>query len=204
MIKMPGERVEKDWLSRLEDELGKKEKQVLKDSSMTTGKKSELNQKILTDLWLTWVRFNKQDIHFTIDPPPNKWLEFTSYPDKFTLRNDFFFETVNNITFRDTAKEIERLGDSLKIVYKKEETESINVIFEYSEGEKYDRYTGWHRYFTQYILYESPLKEVKLEEIENIFLSVMAKWYESQLRRDREVILKEIKENYKKGETFIE
>ncbi len=201
---MSGEQEQKDWFARLEEELGKKEKQVMKDSSMTTGKKAEINKKILTDLWLTWVRFNKQDIHFTIDPPPNKWLEFTTYPDKFTLRNDFFFENVNNIAFRDTAKEIERLGDSLKIIYTKDEQEKISAIFEFSEGEKYDRYTGWHRYFTQYILYDSPIKEAKLEDLENVLLNVIAKWYESQLRRDRDVILKEIKENYKKGETFIE
>jgi hypothetical protein len=195
---------QKDWFSKLDEELLKKEKQVLKDSSMTTGKKSEMNKKILTDLWQTWVRFNNQNIHFTIDPPPNKWLEFSSYPDKYQLRNDFFFENVNNITFRDTAKEIERVGDSLKFIYKRDENESVSVIFEFSEGEKYDRYTGWHRYFTQYILYESSLKAAKLEEIESILLSVLAKWYESQLRRDRDLIINEVKENYKKGETFIE
>jgi len=96
------------------------------------------------------------------------------------------------------------LGDSLKIIYKKDDQERISLIFEFSEGEKYDRYTGWHRYFTQYILYDKPIREAKLEEIENILLDVIAKWYESQLRRDRDVILKYIKENYKKGETFIE
>ncbi len=56
---MSGEQEQKDWFARLEEELGKKEKQVMKDSSMTTGKKAEINKKILTDLWLTWVRFNK-------------------------------------------------------------------------------------------------------------------------------------------------
>ncbi|MGC8645863.1 MAG: hypothetical protein ACP5UO_06395 [Thermoplasmata archaeon] len=199
---MPGTE-EKDWFSKLDEQLAKKEKEVLKESSLTTGKKSEFNKKILTDLWQTWVRFNKQNIHFTIDPPPSKWLEFTSYPDKFQLSNDFFFENVSNISFRDTAGDKERVGDSLKIIYKKEENESVSVLFEFSEGEKYDRYTGWHRYFTQYILYESPLKNAKIEEIENVLLDVIAKWYESQLRRDRNVIIEEIKKNYKKGETFI-
>lgn len=195
---------EKDWFSKLDAELLKKEKQVLKDSSMTTGKKADLNKRILTDLWQTWVRFNAQNIHFTIDPPPNKWLEFSNYPDKYHLRNDFFFENVSNITFRDTAKEIERVGDSLKFIYKKNETERISVMFEFSEGEKYDRYTGWHRYFTQYVLYESSLRSAKIEEIEEILLALMAKWYESQLRRDRQLIIEEVKANYNKGETFIE
>jgi len=199
---MPGTE-EKDWFSKLDEQLAKKEKEVLKESSLTTGKKSELNKKILTDLWQTWVRFNMQNIHFTIDPPPNKWLEFTSYPDKFQLSNDFFFENVSHISFRDTAGDKERVGDSLKIIYKNEENETISVLFEFSEGEKYDRYTGWHRYFTQYILYESPLKSAKLEEVENVLLDVITKWYESQLRRDRNVIIEDIKKNYKKGETFI-
>lgn len=193
-----------DWFQKLEKELQKKEEEVLRDNSMTTGKKAEINKKLLTDLWVTWVRFNKQDIHFTIEPAPNKWLEFTSYPDKFELRNDFFFENVNNIVFRDTATDIERLGDSLKIIYKKEEQERINVLFEFSEGEKYDRYTGWHRYFTQYILYEKSIREADLKEIENVLLNVISKWYESQLRRDRDVIIQYIKENFKKGETFVE
>ncbi len=193
-----------DWFQKLEKELQKKEQEVLKDNSMTTGKKAEINKRLLTNLWVTWVRFNKQDIHFTIEPAPNKWLEFTAYPDKFQLRDDFFFENVNNIVFRDTARDIERLGDSLKVIYKKDEQERINLIFEFSEGEKYDRYTGWHRYFTQYILYDKPVKEASQEEIDNILLNVVAKWYESQLRRDREVILQYIKENFKKGETFVE
>lgn len=195
---------EKDWFSKLDEQLTKKEKEVMKDSSLTTGKKSEFNKKILTDLWQTWVRFNKQNIHFTIDPPPNKWLEFSNYPEKFQLSKDFFFENVNNITFRDTAGEMERLGDSLKIIYKKAESESVSALFEFSEGEKYDRYTGWHRYFTQYILYESPMKSAKVGEIEEVLLGVMTKWYESQLRRNRDLIIEEIKGNYKKGETFIE
>jgi hypothetical protein len=195
---------EKDWFSKLDEQLTKKEKEVLKDSSLTTGKKSDFNKKILTDLWQTWVRFNKQNIHFTIDPPPNKWLEFSNYPEKFQLSNDFFFENVSSITFRDTAGEKERLGDSLKIIYKKEEDEEISVLFEFSEGEKYDRYTGWHRYFTQYILYESPMKNAKIGELEEVLLNVMTKWYESQLRRNRDFIIEEIKGNYKKGETFIE
>ncbi|MEM0127268.1 MAG: hypothetical protein QXW29_04550 [Thermoplasmatales archaeon] len=199
---MPGTE-EKDWFSKLDEQLAKKEKEVLKDSSLTTGKKSEFNKKILSDLWQTWVRFNKQNIHFTIDPPPNKWLEFTSYPEKFNLSGDFSFENVSNITFRDTAGDKERVGDSLKIIYKKEENEGIAVIFEFSEGEKYDRYTGLHRYFTQYILYESPLKTAKIEEIEGVLLDILTKWYESQLRRDRNVIIDDVKKNYKKGETFI-
>ncbi|MEL9914608.1 MAG: hypothetical protein QW078_01190 [Thermoplasmatales archaeon] len=199
---MPGTE-EKDWFSKLDEQLAKKEKEVLKDSSLTTGKKSEFNKKILSDLWQTWVRFNKQNIHFTIDPPPSKWLEFTSYPEKFNLSGDFSFENVSNITFRDTAGDKERVGDSLKIIYKKEENEGIAVIFEFSEGEKYDRYTGWHRYFTQYILYESPLKTAKIEEIEGVLLDILTKWYESQLRRDRNVIIDDVKKNYKKGETFI-
>ncbi len=195
---------QKDWFSKLDEQLAKKEKEVMKDSSLTTGKKSEFNKKLLIDLWQTWVRFNKQNIHFTIDPPPNKWLEFTTYPDKFQLRNDFLFENVSNITFRDTAGQMERVGDSLKIIYKKEENERVSLLFEFSEGEKYDRYTGWHRYFTQFILYESPMKTAKVEEIEEVLLAVMTKWYESQLRRNRELIIDEIKRNYKKGETFIE
>ncbi|MEM0130478.1 MAG: hypothetical protein QW100_02915 [Thermoplasmatales archaeon] len=199
---MPGTE-EKDWFSKLDEQLAKKEKEVLKDSSLTTGKKSEFNKKILSDLWQTWVRFNKQNIHFTIDPPPNKWLEFTSYPEKFNLSRDFTFENVSNIAFRDTAGDRERAGDSLKIIYKKEENESITILFEFSEGEKYDRYTGWHRYFTQYVLYEAPLKTAKIEEIEGVLLDILTKWYESQLRRDRNVIIDDVKKNYKKGETFI-
>ncbi|MEM0140507.1 MAG: hypothetical protein QXN66_00490 [Thermoplasmatales archaeon] len=199
---MPGTE-EKDWFSKLDEQLARKEKEVLKDSSLTTGKKSEFNRKILSDLWQTWVRFNRQNIHFTIDPPPNKWLEFTSYPEKFQLSGDFLFENVSNITFRDTAGDRERVGDSLKVIYRKEENEGITILFEFSEGEKYDRYTGWHRYFTQYLLYESSLKTAKIDEVENVLLDVLTKWYESQLRRDRNVIIEEIKKNYKKGETFI-
>jgi hypothetical protein len=201
---MPATEQPKDWFSKLDEQLTKKEKEVMKESSLTTGKKSEMNKRILTDLWQTWVRFNKQNIHFTIDPPPNKWLEFTSYPEKFQLSNDFFFENASNISFKDTAGEVERVGDALKIIYKKEENESISVLFEFSEGEKYDRYTGWHRYFTQYILYESPMKAAKVEELEEVLLNVISKWYESQLRRNRDIIIDDIKSNYKKGETFIE
>jgi hypothetical protein len=201
---MPATEQPKDWFSKLDEQLTKKEKEVMKDSSRTVGKKSEFNKKILTDLWQTWVRFNKQNIHFTIDPAPNKWLEFTSYPENFQLSKDFGFENVSNITFKDTAAEVERVGDALKIIYKKEENESISAMFEFSEGEKYDRYTGWHRYITQHILYESTMKEAKVEELEEVLLNVIAKWYESQLRRSRDLIIDEIKGNYKKGETFIE
>ena len=76
------------------------------------------------------------------------------------------------------------------------------MVFEFCEGEHYYKYAGWKRTYAQYILYESPADEVDMESLHEILGTVVMQWYESHLRKDRNIILDVIKDDFEKGNTF--
>ena len=198
------EKVE-NWYEKLESELEKKREEVIKTISTEREKKKELNMNLIEDFWRIWLQFNKINVHFRMDPPHSEWGRFIVFPDKWELREDFDFSSITEIALVDLTRDQNRTGDSIKVTYyATEEGERIKMIFEFFEGEEYYKYSGWKRIYSQYILYEAPVKDADINEIHKILKEVIAYWFESHLRRKRDIILNYIRENYKKGASFTE
>jgi len=78
------------------------------------------------------------------------------------------------------------------------------MIFEFCEGEHYYKYAGWKRIFSQYVLLDTPVLKFDEKKYHEVLGDVIKTWYESHLRRDREIVLKHIRDKYEKGETFTQ
>ncbi len=195
-----------DWFEKLQSELEKKKEEILKDISTESEKRAELNKNIIEDFWKVWIQFNNINVHFKMEPPHDRWVAyFEEFPTKWVIRKDFDFSRVWEISLVDISREQNRVGDSLKVLYyNTDEGEKLRMIFEFSEGEKYDKYSGWKRIYSQYILYEAPLKNASIDKIREILLKIIPVWYESHLKGDRNIIIDYVKKNFPKGATFTD
>jgi hypothetical protein len=77
-------------------------------------------------------------------------------------------------------------------------------VFEYCEGEHYYKYSGWKRIFTQRVLYDSTVNSVSLDKMHKALADIVSVWYESHLRRNRDLLIEHVKDKYDKGETFTQ
>lgn len=204
---MPMKKEYKEWFDELEEILNKKKEEIKREYSVQYEKKAELNKELLQDFWKIWIRFNDENIHFKMEPHANSWAKFinNNYPYEWVLREDFNFAAVDQISLTDTTRDQNRAGDSIRIIYHTgEEGEMLRIIFEFCEGEKYYKYSGWKRIYSQYILYEASVKDANLDEMRKVLKDVIARWYESHLRRKREIIINYVKDTFKKGTSFTE
>ncbi len=78
----------------------------------------------------------------------------------------------------------------------------LRVTFEYCEGEHYYKYSGWKRIWTVHTLYEQPLDHANVDDLHRLFADLVRTWYESHLRRNRDVLIKYLKQTFEKIETF--
>ena len=78
------------------------------------------------------------------------------------------------------------------------------MVFEYCEGEHYYKYAGWKRVFGQFVIIDSALNDVDMDDVHDKLGEVVKAWYESHLRRNRDVLISYLKSNFEKGETFAE
>ncbi|MDD1773605.1 MAG: hypothetical protein LUQ14_03155, partial [Methanomassiliicoccales archaeon] len=74
----------------------------------------------------------------------------------------------------------------------------------YCEGEHYYKYSGWKRIFGQFVIFDSPLVKLDMGKLHEKLGDVVKSWYESHLRRNRDILIKHLKDNYERGETFTE
>ncbi len=195
-----------DWFEKLQSELEKKREEVIKTISTESEKKRDLNRAIIEDFWKIWIQFNNINVHFRMEPSHDKWVShFEVFPDKWVVKEDFDFASVREISLVDITRDQNRVGDSLKVIYyNSDEGEKIRMIFEFSEGEKYYKYSGWKRIYSQYILYDELVKKASIDKIREILLKVIPVWYESHLKGDRSIIIDFIKNNFVKGPTFTD
>ena len=194
-----------DWFEALDAELQKKTDQIVKDMVQTDKKRENLTKELLKDLWRIWLRFNRINVPFRIEPDQYSFLKFISYPNDWEMKgeDEFDYGSLNSMALIDVTPTENRTGDALKIIYYDKGGEKyIKMIFEFCEGEHYYKYAGWKRIFVQYILYDVPVKKAKLEDMHNILGDVIKAWYESHLRRNRDIILDHIRSKYVKGEEF--
>jgi hypothetical protein len=195
-----------DWFEKLAGELEKKKEEVMKDISTESEKRIELNRNLIEDFWRIWIQFNKINVHFKMIPSHDKWVShFIEYPDKWVIKKDFDFARVWEVSLVDITRDSSRVGDSLKVLYyNADDGEKLRMVFEFSEGEKYDKYSGWKRIYSQYVLYDEYVKKASLDKIREILLKVIPVWYESHLKGDRSIIIDYIKKNFVKGKTFTD
>jgi len=205
VAKTPDQKENEDWFSKLENELNKKTEEILKSINTESGKKADLNATLIQDLWKVYLKFGDINVHFNLEPPYTQWATFIDFPTNWKLKEDFNFGNVNFISFTDTTREQGRTGDSLKIIYTNPGNgERVRLIFEYNEGERYYKYSGWKRVYTQYILYDKPLSEASIDEIHDVLFNIITKWYESHLRKDRNLLIDYVTKNFQKGESYSE
>ena len=195
-----------DWFEALDEELEKTAQEIVKDISQTSKKKMDFTKTLLADLWRVWLRFNRINITFKMEPDPYSFLRFKAYPTEWELKeenDEVDYGSLNSMALIDVSPFQNRTGDSLKIFFYPKDGETyIKMIFEFCEGEHYYKLAGWKRIFVQYILYDAPLKKAKLDDMHDIMGDIVKVWYESHLRKNRDTLIDHIKSNYIKGEEF--
>ncbi|RLF49055.1 MAG: hypothetical protein DRN20_03065 [Thermoplasmata archaeon] len=194
-----------DWILALDQELEKKRDEILKDVNEQNTRKANINRTLIKDFWNIWLRFNKINIHMTMEPSHTAFAQFEEFPERWRFKPNFDFSAVNTIQLVDKTLDQGRVGDSIKVRhYYVDKVPHLRMVFEFCEGEHYYKYSGWKRIFVQYILYDSPLNKVSVKRIHEILADIIKVWYESHLRRNRDMLLKYIKDNFEKGETFTQ
>jgi len=201
MTKVEGK--EADWFDQLDEELEKKTTQITDNFVEQTTQKESINKALLEDLFRIWIRFNKINVHFSMMPESSAFAQFVVYPEQWSFKPDFDFSNVDNVAITDRTQA--RVGDSLKIWYYNVDSQThVRMVFEFCEGEHYYKYAGWKRIFSQYLLMDLPVLKFDEKKYHEVLADVIKTWYESHLRRDREIVLKHIREKFEKGETFTQ
>ncbi len=201
MAKVEGK--EADWFDQLDEELEKKTTQITDNFVEQTSQKESINKALLEDLFRIWIRFNKINVHFSMMPESQAFAQFVVYPEQWSFKPDFDFANVDNVALTDRTQA--RVGDSLKIWYYSVDSQThVRMVFEFCEGEHYYKYAGWKRIFSQYLLMDIPVLKFDEKKYHEVLADIIKTWYESHLRRDREIVLKHIREKFEKGETFTQ
>ena len=193
----------KDWFADLDAELDKKTEMALGIDEDASSKKEDMNRILIGDFWNIVLRFKKINIHFSIDPVYNAFAQFKEFPFDWSLKDNFDYADVNLIQIADKTQSHNRVGDTLKLrYYKQDDKQHIRLAFEFCEGEHYYKYSGWKRTYGEFIAYDTTVTAADIDKIHAIMADIVRVWYESHLRRDREIILTHLDKNYEKGEAY--
>ena len=197
---------EEDWFTQLDEELERKTTQITDNFVEQNNQKQVINKTLLEDLFRIWIRFNKINVHYSMVPDPQgpaAFATFAVYPEQWSFKPDYDFAGVDNLSLTDRTQT--RVGDSLKAWYYSVDSQThFRMVFEFCEGEHYYKYAGWKRIFSQYVLYDAPVDDVDLKKLHDVLGDVVKAWYESHLKRERDILLKHMKDKYPKGETFTQ
>ncbi|MBI0584459.1 MAG: hypothetical protein ISF22_09580 [Methanomassiliicoccus sp.] len=194
-----------DWIKQLDAELEKQTQDIKKDVAELQTQMGALNKTLISDLDQIKERFDKQKIFLTMEPQRSLYAQQDDTLENWTFKKDFRPEDVRNIQLIDRTQEQGRMGDSLKVWYYNDNgTVRLRMVFEYCEGEHYYKYAGWKRVFGQFVLFDAALSDVDIDEVHDKMAIVVKGWFESHLRRNREVLISTLRDNFEKGETFTE
>ncbi len=194
-----------DWFESLDKELDKKTESALKNEGEQSTMKDELNRILIADFWKILLRFERINIHFSMEPTHTLFAQFERYPYEWSLKDTFDYGSVNQIQILDRTRDKGRVGDTLRLRYYKDKgKDHLRLTFEYCEGEHYYKYSGWKRIFGQFILFDSPLKNIDMDQIHSVLADAIRVWYDSHLKRNRDALLAHMKETYEKGETYTQ
>ncbi len=196
-----------DWFDELDAELDEKTSEVFRNLGERDSKMAEINRQFIKDFWRIWIRFEKLNVHFSMQPDYSSFAHFDEFPENWEFREDFDFSSVKKIKLMDKTQENNRTGDSLVLeYYNKDEKLRIGLFFEFSEGETYYKYSGWKRIFARYSLFdeEFPVEDEEMDEFHDILKEIVKKWYGSHLKQDRDMIINHIENEYEKVEEYPE
>ncbi|MFP4051308.1 MAG: hypothetical protein ACLFVB_06160 [Thermoplasmata archaeon] len=196
-----------DWFDELDAELEEKTEEVFRDLGERDSRMAELNRQFIKDFWRIWIRFEKLNVHFSIQPDYSSFAHFKEFPENWDFREDFDFSAVRKIKLMDKTQEDNRTGDTLLLeYYTEEDTLHLGLLFEYCEGETYYKYSGWKRIFARYQIFDTefPIDDDKVDDMHRILKDIIKTWYESHLKRDRNIIIDYIEDNFEKLEEYPE
>ena len=194
-----------DLFDQLDKELSEMEGEIQEAITPLNSMRGDIIQALIEDFWKIWIRFKRINIHFSIEPNHSTWAVFEDFPEEWAFREGFHFADINQVELIDRTQDQGRVGDSIKaFFYTMDGALHLRVVCEYCEGEHYYKYSGWKRIFSQQILYDAPLDKINMEKMWAVLPGVIKVWFESHLRKDRDLIIKYVKENFEKGETFTQ
>jgi hypothetical protein len=194
-----------DWFDNLDKELEKKTTQAKKSTGTENSQKDELNRTVISDFWKILLRFDKINIHFSIEPSHTQFALFEKYPYEWSLKENYDFGGINQIMLVDRTREDGRVGDTLKArYYNEDDVQHLRLTFEFCEGEHYYKYSGWKRIFGQYILFDAPIKKLDIDQFHTVLADVVRNWYESHLKHNRDTFLEYLGNTFEKGETYTQ
>ncbi len=194
-----------DWFDALDAELEKRTQEIVQEVGEESVEREELNRQMIDDFWRIWKRFNKVNVHLSIEPPYNNWALFAdTFPDgEWTWKPGFRPAAVTTVQLVDRTAEQGRVGDALKVThYTLDDKPHLKVTFEYCEGEHYYKYSGWKRIWSVHTLYDEPLERASIKDLRKLFADVVKVWYESHLRKNRDLLIRHLKKEYERVETF--
>jgi len=202
--KAPGSRGD-DWFDALDAELEQKTQEIVQAVGEENVEREDLNRQIIDDFWKIWKRFNKVNVHLSMEPSYESWALFAdTFPDgNWTWKPGFRPAGVATIQLVDRTMDQGRIGDALKVAHAVvDDKPHLRVTFEYCEGEHYYKYSGWKRIWSVHTLFDETLPEADIKTLRKLFADVVKTWYESHLRRNRDLLIKHLKAEYERVETF--
>jgi hypothetical protein len=192
-----------DIFAELDEELDQMKTMIIEDIDKLNAQKTEITKSLIEYFWQVWIRFDRIKVHFSMDPNVQLFAIFKEYPEKWRFKDNFNFSDIDTIKITDKTQAGGRLGDKLEArFYHVDKNVHLRITFEYCDGEHYYKYSGWKRIFAQNIIYDAPIEKVKMNKIWDLISDMVKTWFESHLRRNRDMIIKYVKENFDKGETF--
>ena len=192
-----------DIFAQLDQELDSMKNVIIEDMDKLNSQKVEITKELIEFFWNIWIRFDRIKVHFTVEPGPQDFATFEEYPEKWHFKESMNFAAIDTVSLTDKTQAGGRIGDKIEArFYSVDKTLHLRVVFEYCDGEHYYKYSGWKRIFAQNIIYDSPVEKAKMSKIWEVISDIVKIWFESHLRRNRDMILKYVKDNFEKGETF--
>jgi hypothetical protein len=195
-----------NWFESLDRELEEQTKEIIESFGEQNTQKLEVNRSLIEDFWKIWKRFNKINVHFTIEPSYTAFAQFDEFPyGEWKWRTSFNVAGVNRIELVDRTQDHGRIGDAMRVSYYAENDKpKVRIDFQYCEGEHYYKYSGWKRIYSQHLLYDEPLEKVDMGDVHGVFKDIVKTWYESHLKRNRSILLNHLKSKYPNVETFTQ
>lgn len=195
-----------NWFESLDRELEEQTKEIIESFGEQNTQKLEVNRSLIEDFWKIWKRFNKINVHFTIEPSYTAFAQFDEFPyGEWKWRTSFNVAGVNRIELVDRTQDQGRIGDAMRVSYYAENDKpKVRIDFQYCEGEHYYKYSGWKRIYSQHLLYDEPLEKVDMGDVHGVFKDIVKTWYESHLKRNRSILLNHLKSKYPNVETFTQ
>lgn len=193
---------EDDFVASLKQDLVRAQKVGAEKPGEDLSHRTQLNRRLLQDLWEVHNQFEEISVHLTVEPSQTLFATFAEYPTKWTFRDTFDFGAVKTIELKDRTPGW--LGSTLRFWYYKtpEGKSHLRGIFEWCEGESYHRYSGWMRMMAQAVLYDSADDAVSLREIHQTLRDVVVKWYGAHIDRTPDQFVTHLREKYPKGANY--